>query len=128
MGFSRSPLRGSHSPRVRARVFAVGRNVYVARLAEGPPRVTLTDDAGKLVLANLGDGTEVAILGWRPGSSGSARYQVRTTGTGIEGWLPVANLRGTEIAPPPAPRDVASPATAAPPPPAESGRRFGQRR
>ena len=126
MGFSRGPLRGSQSPRVRAHVFAVGRNVYVARLADGPSRVTLTDDAGTLALANLGDGTEVAILGWRPGSSGSARYQVRTTGTGIEGWLPVANLRGTERAVPAAPRNV--PPAAVPPRSDESGRRFGQRR
>jgi hypothetical protein len=60
--------------------------------------VTLTDDAGKSPLANLGDGAEVAILAWKPGPGGTTRYRVRATESDTEGWLPVANLRSTQAA------------------------------
>jgi hypothetical protein len=98
MAFPRAPLRAPRPPRVRASVFAVGRHVFVS--AERSAGVALTDDAGKVDLGSVSDGTEVAILGWRPGSAESARYHVRTTDSGREGWLAVGNLRATEVAPP----------------------------
>ena len=123
MAFPRGPLRAPAPVRIRVSVFAVGRRVYVACAGDRSARVTLTD-ADERPLATLRDGTEVAILAWRPGWAGAARYRVRATDSGLEGWLPVGNLRSTA-------------APTAPPPPAvrpaplrveESGRRFGQRR
>lgn len=95
--------------RVRSAVFAVGRRVYVACAGERSSPATLTDGAGKIALANLTDGTEVAILAWRPGSAGGTLYKVRATHSDVEGWLPVGNLRGTEVA-------VAAALTTSPPP------------
>jgi hypothetical protein len=115
---------------VRVAVFAVGRRVYVAGEGDRSARATLTDEAGKTPLESLGDGTEVAILAWRPASAGATRYRVRATDSGLEGWLPVANLRGTKVA-------VAAPAKADTPPLAHpaaprfgdyGGTRFGQRK
>jgi hypothetical protein len=90
----------------------------------------LTDDAGKKPLESLGDGDEVAILAWRPGWAGNTRYCVRAADTGLEGWLPVANLRTTEVAlspvpsaPPPTPVPVRSSFSGS----GDSGHRFGQR-
>jgi len=100
MGFARSSFRAPRPPGSKAAVFAVGRRVYVASTSGRSVAVTLTDDGGKTAVANLGDGTEVAILAWRPGWAGNTRYCVRTTTSGIEGWLPVANLRGTVAAAP----------------------------
>ena len=128
MGFPRGPLRAPAPARIRASVFAVGRRVYVASAGDGSARVMLTDNAGKRPLASLGDGAEVAILAWRPGWAGTTQYRVCATDSGLEGWLPVGNLRSTEAA--------ISSAPTAPPPPAgrpatlrvgESRRRFGQR-
>jgi hypothetical protein len=85
---------------MRVPVYAVGQTVFVARSAGSRSHVPLTDDAGTLRLASLGDGTPVSILGWRPRSPTSASYQVRTTKTGVEGWLPVENLRRTAKAVP----------------------------
>jgi len=103
----------------------------VACAGDRSARATLTDDAGKKPLATLGDGAQVAILGWRPGWAGSARYRVRATDSGLEGWLPVGNLRLTEVAIAPAP--TAPPLPVVQPVPLRvgavegSGRRFGQR-
>ena len=132
MAFPWRPRRAPTAvPPIRVPVFAVGADAYVACAGDGSARATLTDDAGKKDLASLGDGTQVAILGWRPGWSGAARYRVRATDSGLEGWLPVDNLRLTEAA--------IAPAPTAPPPPvvqpaplrvggvADSGRRFGRR-
>ena len=89
--------------------------------------MTLTDTADR-PLATLGDGTEVTILAWLPGSA-DTRYRVRVTDSGLEGWLPVGDLRGkaTITSPPAEPRPpVPRPALRA----AASGssrRRFGQR-
>src|SRR5213593_2248007 len=105
MGFPRGPLRAPAPVRIRVAVFPVGRRVYVACADERPARVALTDEAGTRPLMSLGDGTEVAILAWRPGWAGATRYRVRATDSGFEGWLPVGNLRGTKAAtalPPPA--------------------------
>jgi hypothetical protein len=101
----------------------------VAACADDPSsNVTLTDEAGKARVASLPSGTEVAILAWRPGWAGAARYRVRATGSADEGWLAVGNLDRTQSA-------NASGSTAAPQAPAgpaplprgEPGRRFGQR-
>jgi len=131
MAFPRGPLRAPAPVRIRVSVFAVGRRVYVACAGDRSACVTLTD-ADERPLATLRDGTEVAILAWRPGWGGTTQYRVRATDSGLEGWLRVGNLRGTEAA--------TSPVTTAPPPPGvspaplrgeefgESGRRFGQRR
>ena len=127
MGFPRGPLRAPAPVRIRVAVFPVGRRVYVACADERPARVALTDEAGTRPLMSLGDGTEVAILAWRPGWAGTTQYHVRATDSGLEGWLPVGNLRSTE---------AASSSAPTPPPPAvrpatlrvgESRRRFGQR-
>jgi hypothetical protein len=132
MAFPRGPLRAPAPPRIRVSVFAVGRRVYAASAGDRSARVTLTDAEDKKSLATLPDGTELAILAWRPGWGGATRYHVRATESGLEGWLPVGNLRGTAAA-------IAS-APSAPPAPAalpgrlgggeirESGRGFGQRR
>ena len=95
MAFFRGALRAPARPRIRVSVFAVGRRVYVACAGDRSAHVLLTDDAGNTPLASLGDGAEVAVLAWRPGWSGTTRYRVRATDSGLEGWLPVGNLRGT---------------------------------
>ena len=114
MAFPRGPLRVPAPARIRVSVFAVGRRVYAACAGDRSARVTLTD-ADERPLATLRDGTEVAILAWRPGWGGTARYRVRATDAGLEGWLPVGNLRGTEAATSSAP--TAPPPSAVPPPP-----------
>ena len=131
MRFVRGPRRASPPVRIPVSVFAVGRRVYVDSPGDRSACVTLTDDAGKRPLASLADGAEVVILAWRPGWAGTTRYRVRARGSGVDGWLPVGNLRGTEA--------VASAAPTAPLPPpvspvprriaefAEAARRFGQR-
>ena len=131
MAFSRGPTRPSSSGRSRGPVFAVGGRVYVARVADGQARVTLTDDLGKTAVATLDDGTEVTVLGWRPTGAGGARYEVRVTATGVEGWLGVSNLRGTPKAPPP-PASQPAPSATNPAPVrndfGDTARRFGQKR
>jgi hypothetical protein len=111
-------------------VFAVGRRVFVACSREFPPRVALKDDAGAVVLSSLSDGTEVEIVAWRPGRFGDASYRVRSTGTGLEGWLASDHLRPTEVAVAP-PEETAQSAVGSDSrrgtPVADSGRRFGQR-
>lgn len=110
MGFPRGRPRTPAPVRVKVDVFAVGRLVYIACAGDIAVPVTLMDEADKRSLARLNDGTEVAILAWRPGWSGTTRYRVRATSSGIEGWLPVANLRSTEVA-------IATSPTAPPIPP-----------
>jgi hypothetical protein len=129
MAFPWRPRRAPTAvPPIRVPVFAVGADVYVACAGD---RATLTDDAGKKDLASLGDGAQVAILGWRPGWSGAARYRVRATDSGLEGWLPVGNLRLTEAAIAPAPTAPPLPVVQSAPlrvgGVAGAGRRFGQR-
>ena len=129
MGFQTS-FRAPASVRKRTSVFAVGRRVYVACSREHSPQVALKDEAGHVARSNLSDGTEVEILAWRPRGFGETRYHVRSTGTGLEGWLAVDNLRSTQAAVAP-PDETAQPAVG----PdsrrgagvAVPGRRFGQR-
>jgi len=125
MAFHRAPPRTPAPARVRVAVFAVGRRVYVAG-GNRSARVTLTDGAER-PLASLGDGAEVTIIAWLPGWAGTTRYRVRVTDSGLEGWLPVGDLRGTAAA-------ISSPSSVPAPPAAHpalreeaSGRRFGQR-
>jgi|SRR5215813_7053784 len=93
----RSPRRAPLPVAVRPSVFAVGRRVYVTCSGNELSGAILTDEAGNIPLANLKDGTEVTVLGWRPSGSTGARYRVRTVGSDVDGWLPVENLRSTEI-------------------------------
>jgi hypothetical protein len=129
MAFPRGPLRAPAPPRVRVSVFAVGRRVYVACEGDRSAPATLMD-ANKKPLATLRDGTEVAILAWRPGWGGTTRYRVRATDSHLEGWLPVGNLRGTEAVTLSA--ATVPPPSAIPPTPlrgeefGDSARRFGQ--
>jgi hypothetical protein len=107
MAFPRSPIRAPAPARTRVAVFAVGRQVYIGA-RDRSARVTLTDDADR-PLANLSDGAEVTILAWLPGWAGTTRYCVRVTDSGLEGWLPVGDLRGTKAA-------ISSPPAVPPPP------------
>jgi hypothetical protein len=88
MGFA---YRATSRPHAAAKgtVFAVGRRVYVACSVAC---VTLTDDAGEKSVGSLKRGTQVEILAWRPLGSNGTRYQVRSTLTGVEGWLGVGNI------------------------------------
>ena len=104
MVFPRGPVRAPRPVRTYAAVFAVGRRVYVAGASDRSTRVTLTDEAER-PLASLNEGDEVTIVAWRPGWAGTARYCVRVTDSGREGWLPVGNLRSTQAA-------ISSPPTA----------------
>src|SRR5262249_30979122 len=97
MRFTRFPRGASSSARPRAAVFAVGGRAYVACPSGSSSFVTLTDDHGKVPLASIVDGSEGTILAWPPGAAGAARYRVRVTATGTDGWLPVGNLRGTVV-------------------------------
>ena len=121
MGFLRGPRRAFTPPRSRPAVLAVGGHVFVACSGDRTTHATLTDDAGHTALASLDDGTEVVVVAWRPGWAGSARYCVQATDSGLQGWLPVDNLRKTPTAVP-APAVHAVPAGGQDP-----GRRFGQR-
>ena len=131
MAFSRGSFRAPAPARPRVAVFAVGRRLHVACAADRSERATLTD-ADDRPLTTLSDGAEVAILAWRPGWSGNTRYRVRVTDSGLEGWLPVGNLRGTDAASPSA--TSAPPTSAVPSAPTrgvelgDAGRPFGRRR
>jgi hypothetical protein len=114
MAFSRGPLRVPARTRDRGPVFAIRRRLHVACASDRSARATLTDGDDR-PLATLGNGAEVAILAWRPNSSGNTRYRVRATDSGLEGWLPVGNLRVTKAAVSPAPAaPFTSPASSAP--------------
>jgi hypothetical protein len=131
MPFSWGPRRGPAPIRARGPVFAVGQRVSVTSSGGQLTRVALTDDAGGKALGNLVDGTEVEILAWRPNGFRGARYCVRATSGGVEGWLAVASLRGPGKAAPAArigldSLDDAIP-VAASGTPVDTGRRFGQR-
>lgn len=123
--FNRGPFRPP-IPRVRVAVFAIGARAFITGAGERPLQATLTDDTGHTFVGNIDDGTEVAILAWRPAPGDATRYCVRVKDSGVEGWLPVRSLRSTVIA-------AAVPPAAVLPPPlptvAEAtGHRFGQRR
>lgn len=131
MPFSWGPRRGPAPRRARGPVFAVGQRVSVTCSGGQPTRVALTDDAGGRALGNLVDGTEVEIIAWRPNGFRGARYCVRATSNGVEGWLAVASLRGPGNAAPAAGIGFDSVGNAIPVAasgtPVDTGRRFGQR-
>jgi hypothetical protein len=116
MGFFTSSFRARvPAVGVQGAVFAVGWRAHVARSEGGPVRVRLTDDAGTDGVTSLAAGSEVEILAWRPLGCAGARYRVRSTGTGLEGWLPAGNLRRPPAAAPSpksAPRSTEKVATA----------------
>jgi hypothetical protein len=131
MGSFQRWFRAAAPARRHVSVFAVGRRVYVASPEDRPTHVALTDDAGADSRTRLADGAEVEILAWLPRGSGDTRYRVRSTRNGLEGWLAVDNLRGTQSA-------VSAPTGPSPsatgsgplraPESGDSGRRFSQRR
>jgi hypothetical protein len=130
MGSFQSWFRAAPRSRTHASVFAVGRRVYVACAGGRLAHVVLTDDGGADAPDRLADGTEVEILAWRPRGSGGARYRVRSTSNGLEGWLAVDNLRSTPFAvsaPIEPPRAATGSAQLRATESEESGRRFGQR-
>ena len=130
MAFFQSYSRAPSPVRRRVSVFAVGRRVYVSSSRDRLAHVALTDYPGGDALTHLADGTEVEILAWLPRASGDTRtrYRVRSTRSGLEGWLAVDNLRSTLSA-------VAAPSEAVPSGTAvvascgvrDSSRRFHQR-
>lgn len=124
MSFPRGPRRGSIPARVRGVVLAVGRRVPVRSTDGDRARVALMDDGDTSVGRYLVDGTEVEIVGWRPGGSRGVRYQVRTTHDGLEGWVAEASLRdpATMVSP-----TVGVPGCLQAPATVDGGRRFGQR-
>jgi hypothetical protein len=125
MMFNRGPFRPP-TPRVRVAVFAIGQRAFITGAGDRPLHATLTDDAGHTPVGDIRDGAEVAILAWRPAPGDATRYCVRVMDSGVEGWLPVRNLRNKQVATVPAP-----PASIAPPQAivaAATGHRFGQRR
>ena len=124
MSFSKRPVR-SPPRRSTAAVLAVGQRVFVARWADGPAFVALTDDTGKNAVASLADGTEVEIRAWRPAGSDGTRYSVRSTADGVEGWLASGHLRGTLV--PVLPPSTTAPAQALSAPDEDPPRYFGQR-
>ncbi len=131
MPFSWGPRRGPAPVRPRGPVFAVGQRVSVTCSGGQPTRVALTDDAGSKALGNLVDGTEVEIIAWRPNGFRGARYRVRATSGGVEGWLAVASLRGPNGVAPAAKIGLGSLGDAIPvavsAKQVDTGRRFGQR-
>jgi hypothetical protein len=84
----------------------------------------LADEHGRVLSGlHLSDGVEVEVVAWRPRVAGDARYRVRASSNGVDGWLAGDNLRRT-----PEPLPAPAPAVAPPAPATEAGeRRFGQR-
>ena len=98
-------------------VLAVGRRVLVSCPGGATGRATLTDVKGITPLATLPHGAEVEILGWQPRGAGGTRYSIRSSESGVEGWLGVESLRAPAPPPPSATVAVAaSPADRAHPP------------
>ena len=125
MVMGRGPSRRPPAPvTVRAEVFAVGRRVYVTADGDGAVHATLLDESGKTAVGRLDDGVEVTILAWRPSWAGAARYHVRATISGRDGWLLGRNIRGTEACVPPPVAQPADPQISRGS--SESGRRFGE--
>lgn len=125
MSFPQGPRRGPKPVRARGPVFAVGQRVCVQLTDRDHVRVPLNDEAGARVLGSLANGEQVEIVGWRPSGSHGARYQVRATEGGLQGWLAVICLRdpAAAVQPDPAtpPERVLEEAFLDP------ARRFGQR-
>jgi hypothetical protein len=108
--------------RPKAPVFAIGRRM-LACTEHRSGRVALTDPAGTTPCATLRNDTEVAIVAWRPGGTGSATlYLVHAMESGEEGWIGAGNLKGKPV--PVVPRVVAvAPRPPATPPPAAKRKR-----
>ena len=126
MPFPQGPRRGPKPVRARGPVFAVGKRVCVQLTDRDHLRVPLNDEAGARVLGSLANGEQVEIVGWRPSGQHGARYQVRATDGGLQGWLAVMCLRdpAAAIQPGPVPPPERVHADALP----DTARRFGERR
>jgi len=110
-------------------VLAVGRRVLVSCPSGATGRATLTDAKGTTPLATLPHGAEVEILGWQPRGAGGTRYSIRSSESGVEGWVGGESLRAP--APPPAPVTAGLAEASRPPkassPAAAPPRRSGER-
>jgi hypothetical protein len=101
---------------------AVGLRVFVNCPGDRSGSVILGDASGKVLSAvHLADGVEVEVIAWRPGWS-DARYRVRASAGGADGWLPADNLRRALVPPP----EAAPPKAQEVPVADTSRRRFGQ--
>ena len=109
-------------------VLAVGRRVLVSCPSGTTGHATLTDAKGTTPLATLPHGAEVEILGWQPRGAGGTRYSIRSSESGVEGWVGGESLRAPVPPPPPATATLAEasrPAKATSP--AAAPRRSGER-
>lgn len=123
LAFFPSRNRSVAQPRSRSTpVMAVGQRVFVNCPGNRSGSVILGDASGKILSAvHLADGVEVEVIAWRPGWS-DARYRVRASADGADGWLPADNLRRALV-----PLPEPAPPKAQEAPVAEtSRRRFGQ--
>ena len=106
MSFSRSNWHapnGQPQRRKNVPVFCVGWRAFVNLQPAGTVRsLPMTDAAGKPLANDLADGEEVEIISWSPRARESARYQIRRSTGGSEGWVEVDYLRRLRVAPPPA--------------------------
>src|SRR5213078_1676580 len=85
---------------------------------------------GTTPLATLPHGAEVEILGWQPRGASGTRYSIRSSESGVEGWVGGDSLRAP--APPPPSETIVSAASlveGARPPKASTAtpRRSGER-
>src|SRR2546422_5134140 len=125
MSFQPPRFSSARPARSSTPVLSVGRRVFV-NCPRDEGSVSLTDALGKGGAGSLPDGAEVEILAWRPRGPGGARYQVRSTRDGVEGWVSADHLR----APGALARTAAEPAPATAPAAVavdDSPRRFGRR-
>src|SRR2546428_12767481 len=90
-------------------VLAVGRRVLVSCRGGATGRATLTDAKGTTPLATLPHGAEVEILGWQPRGASGTRYSIRSSESGVEGWVGGDSLRAP--APPPPSETIVSAAS-----------------
>jgi len=100
-----SRSRSAQPPSRSTPVIAVGQRVYVNCPGNRSGSVILGDASGKVLSAvHLADGVEVEVIAWRPRGSSDARYRVRASADGADGWLPADNLlRALVPRPEPAP-------------------------
>ena len=78
-------------------VYAVGHSVMIAAApGDEKPGITLMDALATVAQGTLAHGARVEILAWQPAGPNGARYRVRSTTDGVEGWLSGRQLRAYE--------------------------------